>query len=102
MGCGQTKENLEAEMLLLQLMRTEIQDERKIILKKLEDLSGKKIIRPKIPEYVASSPKSKSPKRKKKHSEEKHKKKSLKNKQSTCDDEESNNDESSIEEVNLN
>ena len=64
--------------------------------------SGKKIIRPKIPDYLASSPKSKSPKRKKKHSEEKHKKKSLKNKQSTCDDEESNNDESSIEEVNLN
>lgn len=48
MGCGHTKENIEAEMLLLQLMRTEIQDERKAILKQLKEINGKKVIRPKI------------------------------------------------------
>ena len=43
MGCGHTKENIEAEMLLLQLMRTEFQDERKAILKQLKEINGKKV-----------------------------------------------------------
>lgn len=47
------KDDIEAEMLLLQLTRTGIQDERKEILKRLEELSGKRVIRPRIPDYLA-------------------------------------------------
>lgn len=54
MGCTQMKDDIEAEMLLLQLTRTGIQDERKEILKRLEDLSGKRVIRPKIPDYLVN------------------------------------------------
>ena len=56
------KDDIEAEMLLLQLTRTGIQDERKEILKRLEELSGKRVIRPRIPDYLAK----KSQKKKKK------------------------------------
>ena len=91
MGCGQTKENIEAEMLLLQLMRTEIQDERKAILKQLEEINGKKVIRPKIPDYLAKK-------------EAKKRKKKLKTKQGTKSDDETEmnkGNNSDIEEVNL-
>ena len=98
MGCGHTKENIEAEMLLLQLMRTEIQDERKAILKQLKEINGKKVIRPKIPDYLAKTAASS---KKKKESQ----KKKLKTKQGTKSDDETEmnkGNQSSIEEVNIN
>ena len=48
------KDDIEAEMLLLQLTRTGIQDERKEIFKRLEELSGKRVIRPRIPDYLGN------------------------------------------------
>ena len=98
MGCGHTKEDIEAEMLLLQLMRTEIQDERKAILKQLKEINGKKVIRPKIPDYLA---KTEASSKKKKESQ----KKKLKTKQGTKSDDETEmnkGNQSSIEEVNIN
>lgn len=113
MGCAQTRENIEAEMLLLQLMRTEIQDERKAILKQLEEISGKKVIRPKIPDYLAKKKKTKTLSNNDEKSPRKPKK-ILKQKQRTkCDendDSESNNEKeryvdntiSKIEEISFN
>jgi hypothetical protein len=59
MGCGMTKEKIEIEMLYLQLMRTEIQDERRAILEKFEELTGTKITRLSIPDYIDESDKEK-------------------------------------------
>ena len=99
MGCGQTKENIEAEMLLLQLIRTEIQDERKAILKQLKEINGKKVIRPKIPDYLAKTDEASSKKKKENH------KKKLRTKQGTKSDDETEmnkGNQSNIEEVNIN
>ena len=86
------KDDIEAEMLLLQLTRTGIQDERKKILKRLEELSGKRVIRPRIPDYLAKKSKKK---------EEKMKKRKMKKKQRTACEEEDES-KSSIEESDLN
>ena len=58
------KDDIEAEMLLLQLTRTGIQDERKEIFKRLEELSGKRVIRPRIPDYLAKKSQKKEEKMK--------------------------------------
>lgn len=86
------KDDIEAEMLLLQLTRTGIQDERKEILKRLEELSGKRVIRPRIPDYLAKKSQKK---------EEKMKKRKMKKKQRTACEEEDES-KSSIEESDLN
>lgn len=86
------KDDIEAEMLLLQLTRTGIQDERKEILKRLEELSGKRVIRPRIPDYLAKNSQKK---------EEKMKKRKMKKKQRTACEEEDES-KSSIEESDLN
>lgn len=52
MGCGVTKEKIELEIIMLQLTREEIRDEREAILTKLTEVTGKKILRPKIPDYL--------------------------------------------------
>lgn len=85
------KDDIEAEMLLLQLTRTGIQDERKEILKQLEELSGKRVIRPRIPDYLAKKSQKK---------EEKMKKRKMKKKRTACEEEDES--KSSIEESDLN
>ncbi|MCQ2819526.1 MAG: hypothetical protein MJ252_19865 [archaeon] len=55
MGCSTSKESIETEMLILRLTRTQIQEEREAIIKQLEELSGKKVIRAKIPDYLSHS-----------------------------------------------
>ena len=87
------KDDIEAEMLLLQLTRTGIQDERKEILKRLEELSGKKVIRPRIRDYLGN--------KKSQKKEEKMKKRKMKKKQRTACEEEDES-KSSIEESDLN
>lgn len=52
MGCSPTRENIESEMLILRLLRTQIQEERIQILNELEKMTGRKIVRPTIPDYI--------------------------------------------------
>lgn len=52
MGCGNTKEKLESEILILQLTRNEIKTERNEIIRNLEEITGMKVIRPKVPDYI--------------------------------------------------
>ena len=51
MGCGVTREKIETEIIMLQLTREEIREEREAILQKLTEVTGKNILRPKIPDY---------------------------------------------------
>ena len=55
MGCGSTKEKLENRMLELKLKKIEIKKERKARIKDLERLTGKRVIRDEIPDYIDSS-----------------------------------------------
>lgn len=52
MGCGITKEKIESEILILQLTRSEIKQERLEIIEKYKEITGKKLLRPKIPDYI--------------------------------------------------
>ena len=52
MGCGDSKEKLEDEMIKLKFQRAQIQMERKNQLKKLEEIEGKKLAEPQIPDFV--------------------------------------------------
>ena len=52
MGCTINKENIESEMLILQLKKMKIKDEREAMLKLYENITGEKCIRPKIPDYI--------------------------------------------------
>ena len=52
MGCGITKEKIESEILILQLTRSEIKQERSEIIEKYKEITGKKLLRPKIPDYI--------------------------------------------------
>ena len=52
MGCGNTKETIESEMLLIKLERIKIRDERELILNRLQTETGKNFKRIKIPDYV--------------------------------------------------
>ena len=71
MGCGITKEKIEIEMLYLQLMRNEIQDERRAILEKFQELTGTKITRLSIPDYIDESDKEKEKIKRNNHRTEK-------------------------------
>ena len=55
MGCSPSRESIESEILMLRLVRTQIQDEKKQILKELEKMTGKKIVRPQVPDYLIHS-----------------------------------------------
>lgn len=97
MGCGPSKENIESEILILRLMRTQIQEERNQILKELERITGTKIIRARIPDYLVHTADNNVPpdieERKEEHKPNKVKKKKkskkkIKKKQSTKADEE--------------
>ena len=52
MGCSVNKEALESEILLLQLQKAKIKDERKKMLEKYKNLTGVNLKRPKIPDYI--------------------------------------------------
>ncbi len=52
MGCGSAKEKLENEMILAKLQRIGIQMERQNQIKLLENIDGRKINVPNIPDYI--------------------------------------------------
>ena len=54
MGCGSAKEKLENEMIMAKLQRIGIQMERQNQLKLLENIDGRKINVPNIPDYIDS------------------------------------------------
>ena len=56
MGCGNTKEKLENEMIKLKFQRAQIQMERKNQIKLLEGLEKKKITEPIIPDFISFEP----------------------------------------------
>ena len=51
MGCAMTKEKIESEMLLIQLERIKIRDERNLIINQLQNVTGEKYKRKKIPDF---------------------------------------------------
>ena len=54
MGCGSAREKLENEMILMKLERIGIQMERQNQVKLLENIDGRKIKVPNIPDYLES------------------------------------------------
>ena len=54
MGCGYTKEKVQTEMLVIQLEKAEIQEERERLINRLETLTGKKYLIKPIPDYIDS------------------------------------------------
>ena len=56
MGCGNSKEKLEDEMIKLKFKRAQIQMERKNQIKILEGLEKKKITEPIIPDFISLRP----------------------------------------------
>ncbi len=56
MGCGNSKEKLEDEMIKLKFERAQIQMERKNQIKILEGLEKKKITEPVIPDFISLRP----------------------------------------------
>ena len=54
MGCGSAREKLENEMILMKLERIGIQMERQNQVKLLENIDGRKIKVPQIPDYLES------------------------------------------------
>ena len=56
MGCGNSKEKIEDEMIKLKFQRAQIQMEKKNQIKILEDLEKKKIIEPVIPDFISLKP----------------------------------------------
>ena len=48
MGCTINRDNIESEMLILQLQKMKIKDEREAMLKLYENITGKQCIRPKF------------------------------------------------------
>ncbi len=47
-----TKEKIESEMLLIQLERIKIRDERNLIINQLQNVTGEKYKRKKIPDFI--------------------------------------------------
>ena len=60
MGCGTAREKLENEMIMMKLERIGIQMERQNQVKLLENIDGRKIRVPNIPDYLDSKIKTKS------------------------------------------
>ena len=52
MGCGNAREKLENEMIMMKLQRIGIQMERQNQVKLLEGIDGRKIKVPNIPDYI--------------------------------------------------
>jgi len=52
MGCGNAREKLENEMIMMKLERIGIQMERHNQIQLLEKIDGKKMKVPKIPDYI--------------------------------------------------
>jgi hypothetical protein len=52
MGCSVSRENIESEILILQLRKMKIKDEREAMIKLYEDITGEKYIRKKVPDYI--------------------------------------------------
>ena len=65
MGCGNTKEKIENEMIAMKLERVGVQMERRNQIKLLEEMDGRKIKEPNIPDYLVLSPKEKNIEKKK-------------------------------------
>ena len=60
MGCTSNKEKIENEMIEMKLERVRVQMERRNNIKLLEDIDGRKIKEPSIPDYLYSKSKVKS------------------------------------------
>ena len=56
MGCGNTREKIENEIIAIKLERVGIQMDRKNEIKLLEEIEGRKIEEPNIPDYIAGNP----------------------------------------------
>ena len=52
MGCGESREKLEDELMKLKMARIELQMERYNQLKLLKDIDGKEVKVAKIPDYI--------------------------------------------------
>lgn len=52
MGCSESQFELEAELLELKLKRQVIQDQKKQLAKEYTELTGTKLDREKVPDYV--------------------------------------------------
>ena len=52
MGCGDSKEKIENEMVKMKMERIEVQMERQKQLKLLKDIDGCEIKAPNIPDYI--------------------------------------------------
>lgn len=52
MGCSESQFELEAELLNLKLKRQVIQDQKKQLAKEYEELTGTRLDRQKVPDYV--------------------------------------------------
>jgi hypothetical protein len=52
MGCSVSRENIESEILILQLRKMKIKDEREAMLKLYKDVTGEKLNRKKVPDYI--------------------------------------------------
>ncbi len=53
MGCGNSREKIENEIIAMKLERFGVQMERRNQIKLLEDIEGRKIEEPNIPDYLA-------------------------------------------------
>ena len=56
MGCGDSREKIEDEMIKLKFELAQIQMERKKHVQILEGIEGKKITEPVIPDYISLKP----------------------------------------------
>ena len=56
MGCGDSREKIEDEMIKLKFERAQIQMERKKQIQILEGMERKKITEPVIPDYISLKP----------------------------------------------
>jgi hypothetical protein len=56
MGCGDSREKIEDEMIKLKFERAQIQMERKKQIQILEGIERKKITEPIIPDYISLKP----------------------------------------------
>ena len=86
MGCGDSREKIEDEMIKLKYQRAQIQMERKKQVKILEGIEKKKIAEPIIPDYISVQqeiiPNTNEPEKKKKSASEKKKSKNKTKKKS--------------------
>ena len=65
MGCGNVREKIENEMIEMKMERTKIQMERRNNIKLLEEIDGRKIKRPIIPDFILDDDKVKKNNKKK-------------------------------------